>query len=173
MLKRIIIPFLLVFISSILAYSQDYISINNEEKIKVKVLEIGSEYLIYELWKDDGIRYRVNRSEITKIKFDDSIDVVFRDSYPVLSNSEVVLKSAENNNYLVGEEWIGSFWALESHFNKNSEAAQYFFKAKKQRSAARVLGYSSIGFIGGGFLLASTTYDFDLAFAVGVISFFI
>ncbi len=170
MQQRFLFIILVLLSLSTSVFCQDYISINNDKKIEVNILEIGSEYLIYELWKSDGIKYRLNRSEITDVVFDDSMDILFRDSYPSFANSNVILKSASNRNYLVGETWVGSFWSLESSFSKNQDAAYYFFKAKRQKSVAKILGVSSLVFIGGGFALANSDNYNDFTFAVGVIS---
>jgi len=166
MQQRFIFITIALFSISTSIFCQDYISINNEEKFKVNILEIGSEYVIYEPWVNDGITYRINRSEITDIDFDDSMEILFRDSYPVFANSNKIVKSKNNGNYLVGEVWIGDFWSLESYFNKNHETSQYFFKAKKQNKAAKILGVTSLVLIGGGLILAAATisnHNYDLA----------
>lgn len=163
---RILLLTLIFFSIWASAFCQDYISINNEEKFKVRVLEIGSYYMIYQLWDDDGVVYRVNRAHITDIDFDDSMDVVFNDSYPVLGGSKRIMKSRKSGNYLVGEEWVGSFWSLEPHINKHTKASTFFFKAQKQRSRARFLGVSTIVLIGGGIALANSLDYYDLAFAI-------
>lgn len=164
----------LIFITSFLGgtlSSQDYISINNGKRLKVEIKEIGETYVVYNLWKNDGIKYRINRSEITDVKFDNSLEVLFRNSYPAFKNPGSIVKSREYGTYLVGEEWIGDFWELEHEFSKNLESSSFFYKAKRQKTTAKVFGISSLCFIGGGFALASSSGDFyDLSFAIGVLS---
>jgi hypothetical protein len=151
--------------------SQDTLTISDKSVIEVRILEIGSQYVIYKKWDKQEPYYRINKSEISKIKFDLSTDIILRDSRPVLGNYLLIQKLRDKMGYLVDEDYVRSFWKLGEYINPSHRSHAHFLKGLKYKNKTTTLRLITPFTFAGGLLILHATQGSDNTFRkIGLLS---
>jgi len=151
MAKGFCFCFLLSF-SVTYIFGQDIILTKDGEEMKVDIVDISSNYIKYqEFGNADGVIFRINRSLISSVNFDEEGDFGVS---PTFESPEIAIyKDLKSNFYLVDGKIVNGFWSLEKYMTAFEPARNNFTRARQLKNSANIFGTVSIASLVGGILL--------------------